>query len=398
MSKRPKSTGLVSKGVKITPKLVLQGIGIVSVLSLIACQPVASQKDDRLYIDLGDAEDYAYWLEEERDEEPPIPFDAEPLVVTGKGKVKAVPDIAVITADIISKNTNESVAFNEVSETVNAIQAAIKDYGVETGFTTVKSASQFDEICQYENRVAQQRHAQIFRDYYFNKRLDDQGDTKTKRREPKARLKQRICRAQDIEVSTKMVIRLSPPDKAGAVLQSVSNAGATRVRLYGYDFKNYDALYQEAASLAVAQAKQKAEMIARITKAELDGLVGFNVGKPVRTGRFGPQPAIVNKSGRRSSAGFSGSAVYAESVVVQEASTYMDGEDEIVVTGSRRLPPNEAYQNRVDDETDDDFAPVSTSNALNLSLLSGAQTITVSAILRYDYKTVIDGTIAPSED
>jgi uncharacterized protein YggE len=377
----------------------IKGLCLSAAYLLAACQPA---QDERIYIDLSDAEDYAYWLEEERDEEAPEPFNAEPLVVTGKGVVKAVPDIAVITARITFTNKNESAAFQQVSKTVNAVQEVLKTRSAETGFTAVRSTPQYDSTCQYENRLAILRYNEIRNDYYFNRRLDQKGDTKTKRRDAKPRLKQRICRAQDIEVETNMVIRLSPPDEAGAILQAVSNAGATEVRLYGYDFKNYDALYQKAASDAVAQARKKANMIARITKAELDGLVGFNVGKPARTGRFGPQPAIVNQAGRESfGGGFVGNApVYAEPVMAKSSNSRYGGAqtDEIVVTASKRKPDAERYQELVNTESQETFTSASTSNALNLSLLSGPQTITVSAILRYDYKTVIDGSLVPEKD
>lgn len=400
------SSGRVNKG-----HIFGAFIGTIIGLGLLAaCQPV---QDKRIFIDLGDAEDYADWLEYEHGDEQPKPFKADPLVVTGQGKVKAIPDIAVITARISSKNKNESVAFGAVSEVVNAVQNTLDGRSAETGFTALSSSPEYDETCRNENQIAWQRHREIVNDFYFNKRLDDRGDTKTKRRAPKPRIKQAVCAAQTIEVSTDMVIRLSPPDDTGAVLQALSQAGVETATLYGYDFSNYDALYQEAASQAAAQARKKAEMIARITKAELGEIVGFNIGRPARTGRFGPQPAIVNRAGRNTGAepyvmdrdaAVMAPAISPVPMAAKRVQDYSGGgayggpEDEIIVTATRIPVKLDAYQSQVDAVSVENFNPVSSNNALNLSLLSGPQTITVSAVLQYDYKTVIDGTVVVEED
>jgi uncharacterized protein YggE len=371
----------------------------LAVLLCVACQPV---QDDRVYIDIGDAEDYMDWLEYEREEEAPVPFKAEPLAVTGKGQVRATPDIAVITARISAEHKNESAAFNEVSETINRIQESLIGRSAETGFTALRSTPQYDQNCRNENQLAWQRHNQIRADYYFNKRFDDQGDTKTKRRDPKPRLAQSVCKATEIEVSSNMVIRLSPPDAAGDVLQALAQVGAENAQLYGYDFTNYDALYQEAASKAVSDARRKADMIARITKAELEEIVGFYVGRPARTGRFGPQPAIVNKAGRNTYADNHGSLASPAPVMQEAATEFRSGwggsSDEIVVTASRMKKPNEIFQDLVNEGSQESSGPSSSNNALNMTLLSGPQTITVTAALRYDYKTVIDGSIVAKDE
>ncbi len=376
-----------------------KGVAVsLAALLCVACQPT---QDDRVYVDIGDAEDYMDWLQYDREDEEPIPFKAEPLAVTGKGEVRATPDIAVITARISSENKNESAAFNEVSETINNIQEVLVGRSAETGFTALRSTPQYDQNCRNENQLAWQRHNQIRADYFFNKRLDDQGDTKTKRRDPKPRLAQSVCNATEIEVSSNMVIRLSPPDAAGDVLQALAQVGAENAQLFGYDYTNYDALYQEAASKAVSDARRKAEMIARITKAELQEIVGFYIGRPARTGRFGPQPAIVNKAGVN---------VYAEDgfvaapppppqmVATQERMNWDGSQDEIVVTGARRRTASEVLRDVVDEGSMETSGPSSSNNALNMTLLSGPQTITVTAALQYDYKTVIDGSILPKDE
>ena len=377
--------------------------------------------DNRVVLDLGDVEDYAYFLEEEGDVEPPEPFKAEPLEVRAMGEVKAAPDIAVVTAIITAEDQLESRAVDNVALRVNAAQTAISGFDVDVSVTDSKTSREYDPLCHEENREAQRRHNEINSDYWFNKRLDDKGDTKTKRREAKPRIKQKICNAKSIKALTSLVLRINPPEAAGDVLQALADAGADRTRLYGYDFSNYDALYQEAASKAVTKARAKAEMIARHTKAELGEIVGFYVGAPARTGRYGPQPTIINKSSARSRASYrtyGGSyglapppsppppsvvrSIRAQDIVGYSVADSLNEVSEIVVTGTRldtlKGGRDERKQDQVDEAGEEDTVPTSTNNALQMSLLSGPKAIRVSALLAYDYKTVIDGSILPEED
>ena len=262
---------------------------------------------DRIELALGDAEDYQDFLEERDDEEKPVPFKPEPLTVSATGKVEAKPDIAVITASIVAEDKNESRAVNEMGQIINAVQTALKGRQIETGFTGINSSREFDETCRNDNRFAQFRHNEIRNDYYFNKSLDDRGDTETKRREPKSRLAQKTCFAQTIKVSTNMVIRIEPADAAGDVLRALSDAGAENSRLFGYDFVDYDALYQEAAAKAVKLAREKAAIVARVAGGTLGEIESFSVSGPSRTGRFGPQPNVIRPAQRY--AGQSGSAI-----------------------------------------------------------------------------------------
>lgn len=255
---------------------------------LTACAP-----SDEMRVDIGELEDYMDFLVERDGEEAPVPFKAEPLYVSATGKVKAVPDIAVITAVISGEDENESLAVNTMSETINALQDALRDQSAETGFTAVTSKREFDEACLNHNNAARSRHAQINSDYWFNRRLNQRGDTETKRRAPKPRIEQRVCNAQTLKVSTRMVIRVRPAEAAGDVLKALGDAGAETSRLFGYDFSDYDALYQEAAQKAVTQARTRAENIAKIAGTELGELERFTVSRPARTGRFGPQPHII---------------------------------------------------------------------------------------------------------
>lgn len=434
---------------------------LCTALLLTACAPGGP-----VMVDLGDIDDYRDFLEERDEEEAPEVFKPEPLYVSATGKVRAEPDIAVITATISAKDKNESRAVDDMSKIINAVQAALEGQALETGFTGVNSRREFDEACLNANQAARQRQAQIQNDYWFNRRLDQRGDKEIKRRPAKTRIAQQVCEAQLIKVSTQMVLRIQPASAAGDALRALSDAGAEQARLYGYDFTDYDALYQDAASKAVSMARKKAETTARLAGAVLGEIESFSVTRPERTSRFGPQPNVIRPARRFQ--GQSGSVIdrkvnrrrgpqpppvnsYAQpqaamttcwdGTVVSNggycpASPVMD--DEIVVTGTRggaagygaametvvvqeastelvSVPatwetvydngvarrvvktPASTVERVIPAVTKQQFRGAATggqtTNALSMSLLSGPQTISVTANLSYTYDTPLNGKI-----
>lgn len=239
-----------------------------------------------------------------------------------------------------------------------------------------------------------------------------------------------------------MVVRVSPASEAGDVLKAFGDAKVSSARLYGYDFSDYDALYQQAAEKAVKAARKKAEMITRVAQTELGEIKSFRVNGPARTGRFGPQPSIVNRHKSARSGYTAGGSppifeTVSETVVVQDTSTelvtipatyetvtetvvvqpeYRDGDGNFVPavtkqqsrrvvrtpasTQERTIPAVSKQQTRrviKGPAGASSAVPNLQSNALQMSLLSGPQTISVAAYLSYDYKTPIDGTVVPDE-
>lgn len=400
--------------------------------ALAACNAQSDANSVRL--DLGDIEDYQDFLEDRGDVILPVPFKPEPLFVSAIGKVQAQPDIAVITAKITAEDKNESRAIHEMGEIINAIQTALQNRQIETGFTAINSSREFDERCRNENRFAQRRHNEIRNDYYFNQQLERKGDTKTKRRDPKPRVAQQVCFAQTIKVSTHMVIRIQPADAAGDVLRALSDAGAENSRLYGYDFTDYDALYQDAADKAVKLAREKAQSVARLAGGTLGEIESFSVSPPDRTGRFGPQPNVIRPANRYQ--GPKGSVIDRHIESYEDNPSYRwksgrsggarNGEieyelDEIVVTATRKarnsiaapapkvaLDVQDNNASRVNNTQDILSSPSgngpagsqsgNNTNALSISLLSGPQTISVAAELGYHYETPLNGKIIVEPD
>ena len=248
---------------------------------------------EELKLDLGEIDAYKTYLAANEQEIDNPPFEAEPLSVSAVGKIRAQPDLAVITARISHIDKNESRAVDNVAAQINALQSAFEGKDIELGFTAIRSAREFDEACRFANQAARTRHREVQQDYWFNKRLNDRGDTETKRRDPKPRLRETICAAQEIKISSDVVIRVKPASEAGEVLNILAQNNIESSNLFGYDFSDFDALYQQAADKAVKLARKKADIVARGAGASLGEIKHFSVSRPNRIGRFGPQPTII---------------------------------------------------------------------------------------------------------
>jgi len=68
----------------------------------------------------------------------------------------------------------------------------------------------------------------------------------------------------------------------------------------GFDFSDYDALYKEASEKAVKNAREKAEISARIAGTKLTTIESFSVSRTERQSRYGQQAKIISPHGNRS--------------------------------------------------------------------------------------------------
>jgi len=277
----------------------------------------------------------------------PKAFEARPIRVQGVGRVESTPNIAVITGLIEASSEADDIAVDKSAKIINAVQKALKDKEAALNFTNISAAEKRDEDCQKHNIETGNRHREIVQDNQHNKYIKDQitrgVNTKSKPRDPKPRKRLKLCPVLEIEARIGFVLRIAPAGNAAEVIEILTDAGVEDVALFGYDFEDYDALYQEAAAKAVTDARSKAKLISDRAGAKLLEITDFKVDAPDRTSRFGPQAIIISNHGNRSVAagryGSQGGAVfnsgptveyinippvfetYTEAVVVQEAST-----------------------------------------------------------------------------
>jgi len=369
-------------------------------------------EDDFSPIDYQKMQAFNLWLEEQKKLEPTNAFKAAPMSVTGKGRVRAVPDIAVISGVILTKAAQDDRAIDEAADIINAVQAAVKSKDVELNFTQIHTVEKRDNECLAHNRKALAHHNTILQDNQYNaniqRRLEQGLDIKIKPRKPKLRLNTNVCAVTHIEAMLSFTARVKPANEAGNIINDFTSAGVNKVDLFGYDFSDFDRLYKAASTKAIKDAKLKAERVAKIAGTRLTEITSFQVDAPQRTRRVGQQAVIVtNHANRNVSAGsaYNGSnqvltnggqfTVFngVSNQVVQSTETIVHQTGEILC---RVLIPAKYKTITRNGKTERVLVqPANSTNALKMSLQAGQQTITVNAYLGYLYETPIDGSVVP---
>ena len=67
-----------------------------------------------------------------------------------------------------------------------------------------------------------------------------------------------------------------PPNGAGTAISRFSKAGAIRLKLEGYRVKNIDEIELQAGEIAVKNAREKADRLARAAGATVTGVLNLN--------------------------------------------------------------------------------------------------------------------------
>jgi len=247
-----------------------------------------------------DIEDYLSWKESQTEVEIE-PFKANPIRVKGIGTVRAAPDIAVLTGVIKSKANVDYKAMDASAQIINRVQNIIDGKDIEISFTNISSVEKRDESCVAHNVKASRRHSDINTDNRFNKReLNRPKDVRQKLREPKSRILWKICEVTHVENVISFTAWVRPSGEVSDYIRAFTEAGVEQVNLFGFDFSNYDALYKEASEKAVKNAREKAEISARIAGTKLTTIETFSVTGTERRSRFGRQASIISPHGNRS--------------------------------------------------------------------------------------------------
>ena len=270
-----------------------------------------------------DVREHNNWANRKNREAKPKPFEGRPLSVSGTGRVKATPDIAVITGLIKSRALADDVAVNDAANIINRVQDALTGLDAQMNFTGIGAADKRDDDCTQYNVEAMNRHYEIVSDNRFNQNIKNQlargVNTSAKPRPPKPRIKTKLCPVLETEASIGFTLRVQPAGRAAGIISALTDAGVDEVDLFGYDYADYDALYKQAAAKAVSDAREKAQMLARRAGTQLTEITQFTVDPPERTARFGPQAMIISNHGNRNVA--AGQYSGADSVLTSQIGT-----------------------------------------------------------------------------
>jgi hypothetical protein len=157
------------------------------------------------------------------------------ISVVGKGEVFAKPDIASFSFSVESKEADATAAQNKAGETMDAIVAYLKDAGVDekdikTGYYSLSPRYEYPEIvcaswgCPPSNE------------------------------EPKL---------IGYQVSQSVTVKVRDTEKAGELVSGAGDKGAMNVSGLSFTIDDEDALKTEARELAIKDAREKGEALAR---------------------------------------------------------------------------------------------------------------------------------------
>lgn len=203
----------------------------------------------------------------------PIPFSVNSVTttktdtfsVTGTGKVTVTPDIATVNVGVQAQGNTVKAVQDQLNKNINAVSAAVKSAGVDA--KDIQTSG-----------------------YNINPMYDYNGGS------------QRITGYQ---ASSNLTIKVRAIDKANAVIDAATAAGATNVGGITFDVDNKTAAQNQARELAVADAKSKAENAAK--------MAGFSLGKIINYSEdFGNAPRPVLMMAAADKAGGAGAPTQVE--------------------------------------------------------------------------------------
>ena len=170
---------------------------------------------------------------------------ANTISVSGYGEAVAVPDIAIFTYSVVSEKSTVAAAQDEATTKANAIADYLKSAGVQERDVQTTGYSVYP---QYDYRQVQCitypcPGQQMLRGY---------------------------------EVRQTATVKVRDTAKAGDLLTGVGGRGATEVSGLTFTFDDPDAVEAEAREKAIADAKERAEVLARQLGVRLVRVVSFS--------------------------------------------------------------------------------------------------------------------------
>lgn len=173
------------------------------------------------------------------------------ISVSGEGEVLAVPDVGQFSFSVKAEAEADTatVAQEESGVAINNILAYLREQGIE----------------------------------------DKDIKTQNYNLYPRYRYEQRICPpnsycpagervADGFEVTQTVSVKVRETDNAGAVIAGVGERGATNISSLNFIIDDVEALQEEAREKAIADAREKAERLAKELGVDLKRVVSFSEG------------------------------------------------------------------------------------------------------------------------
>jgi len=183
---------------------------------------------------------------------------ANTISVSGHGEALAVPDIATFTFSVVSDKTTVALAQADATAKINQATDYLTAAGVDKKDIQTSDYSVYPQY-DYQNAVCPQAASAM-----------GGGSVSTVYCPPG----KQVLKGYEVRQTTTVKVR--DTSKAGDLLAGVGGKGATEVSSLNFTFDNPDAVQSDARNKAIADAKQKADVLARQLGVSLVRVVSFN--------------------------------------------------------------------------------------------------------------------------
>lgn len=204
------------------------------------------------------------------------------ISVSGHGESLAVPDIATFTFSVVSDKATVADAQTDATAKINAITDYLTSAGISKNDIQTSDYSVSPQY-QYQNAVCPQPEPLT-----VTNGAASSGSSGAAIYCPPG--KQTLT---GYEVTQSTTVKVRDTSKAGDLLAGVGGKGATNVSGLNFTFDNPNAVQDDARSKAIADAKSKADTLAKELGVSLVRVVSFNEN----SGGGYPVPMLYNAAG-----------------------------------------------------------------------------------------------------
>ena len=169
------------------------------------------------------------------------------ISVNGTSEVLSKPDFAQFTFSVRGEGVDTATALAKSAEGVNAVMAALKAQGIDA-----------EKDIKTENYYLSPKYKYIQKPCVFGAAC------------PSDQV------ADGFEVSQTISVKVRKTDTVGAVLTQVGTLGATDISGISFTVDNMEAVKAQARDLAIADAKVKAEALAKSLGVHLVRITGYS--------------------------------------------------------------------------------------------------------------------------
>lgn len=195
------------------------------------------------------------------------------ITVQGEGEVMVRPDIGEFSFSVLAEGADAAEAQKKSAESINAVLAYLKEAGVED--KDVKT-----------------------RDYYLNPKYTYENTTCS----PYSYCPPSNPVIDGYEVSQTVIVKVRNLDKSGELISGVGEKGATNISSLQFTVDDETAIKAEAREKAIADAKEKAEKLAKDLGVRIVRMTGFwedqgGYPTPMYDRAYAGDAAVMNESG-----------------------------------------------------------------------------------------------------